>query len=135
MALVKVCSDKHLKIYIMRLSTIILTGVLATAFTSASFAQTEVVEVAPVAVAEVQAVEEAQTIAPEDGAHQPKEIKTSELPSAVQQTLKTDLYKGWHAKRAWKVEKDGKDLYKVEVENNDKKVQNLLFDENGIAID
>lgn len=113
----------------MRLSTIILTGVLATAFTSASFAQTETVEMATAVV------EESQAMALEDEASAPKEIKTSELPSAVQQSLKTDLYKGWHAKRAWKVNKDGKDLYKVEVENDDKEVQNLLFDENGIAID
>jgi hypothetical protein len=117
----------------MRLSTIILTGVIATAFTSASFAQNAVTETVAI---EAVAVEESTEIAMADEeSAAAKEIKISELPQAVQQSLNTDVYEGWDAKRAWIVKKDSKHLYKVEVENNEDETQNLLFDENGIAID
>ena len=116
----------------MKLSTIILTGVLATAFTSASFAQSE----ETVSETIVVAAEETQELAMADEeSAAAKEIKISELPQAVQQSLNTDMYEGWDAKRAWIVKKDSKHLYKVEVENKEDQTQNLLFDENGIAID
>ena len=120
----------------MKISKIILTGVIATALTSGAFAQAETVaiqtEATEIAVADTTSL----ALANEESS-EAKEIKISELPQAVQQSLKTDLYKDWNFRRAWIVEKDKNNLYKVEAVNEEDKniVQNLLFDENGIAID
>ena len=126
----------------MKLSKIILTGVIATAFTSGAFAQAEpvaiqaeAIQVEEAQVAEVMTADPSSEAMAIEEANEAKEIKISELPQAVQQSLKTDLYKGWKATRAWLVKKDKKNLYKVEVANAEDKTQNLLFDENGIAID
>ena len=112
----------------MRLSTIILTGVLATAFTSAPFAQSAVTETAAVPV------EQTQELALADIESADKEIKVSELPEAVQAALKSDAYEGWEAQRAWIVEKDEKVLYQVEVLKGEE-TATLLFDEKGAAIE
>lgn len=118
----------------MKISKIILTGVIATAFTSGAFAQAETVAIQAEAT-EIAIADTASLALVNEETKEAKEIKISELPQAVQQSLKTDLYKGWKATRAWIVQKDKKNLYKVEVANEEDKTQNLLFDENGIAID
>lgn len=109
----------------MKLSKIILTGVIATALTSGAFAQTETVAVA----VEQTAID--ATAAKDDGT----EIKLSELPVGVQNALKSDKYKAWISKRAWIVTRDDNKFYRVEVENPKGESTTLLFDGTGKIVD
>ncbi len=114
----------------MKLNKIILAGVIATAFASASFAQSGAVNEQPVAIP----VEE-KAIDVETSKDNGTEIKLSELPTPVQEALKSDPYKDWISKRAWIVTRDGNKFYRVEVENPKNESTTILFDANGKVLD
>ena len=103
----------------MKLSKIILTGILATALSSVTLAGNT--------------LEDSTAIASVYERNTPQEIKLSELPQAVQETLKTIPYEGWKAERAWVIEKEDKTLYQIEVVNKEESTT-LIFDEEGAAI-
>ena len=117
----------------MRYSKFIFAGFVAFTFTSVAFAQEHTIQAKEIAIADTSS----STSIINEEVGEAEEIELNELPIAIQQSLKTDLYKDWNIKRAWIVEKAKNNLYKVEAVNeNDKNiVQSLLFDENGIAID
>ena len=105
----------------MKLSKIILTGVLATALSGVTFAANTAEDTT--ALASLYEYEE----------NVPQEIKISELPQAVQDALQTEPYEGWEAERAWVIQKEEKIVYQIEVVNEEE-TTTLLFDENGVAI-
>jgi len=103
----------------MKLTKIILTGVLATALTGISFATNTVKDSTLIVLANEEKA--------------PKEIKVSELPEAVLEALKGESYSGWEAQKAWIVLKEDEEVYQVEVQKGAERTV-LFFDEEGSAI-
>ncbi len=58
------------------------------------------------------------------------EISVTELPANVQASLNGEAYRDWTPTKAWKMDKDGGIVYKVEVTNGEE-TQKLKFDESG----
>lgn len=100
----------------MKISKIILTAILATAMTGTSFAATQ--------------VEDSTAVIAMNEENTPKEIKVSELPSAVQETLKSDACE---AQRAFVLYKEEQKIYQVEALHDGEQVI-LYFDEEGKKI-
>lgn len=97
----------------MKLSKLILTGVFATTLMGASFA--------------ANTVESRTSITVVKDEQAPKEIKVSELPQAVQESLKAA---NCEADKAYLMESNGEIVYQVEAKKEGKKIT-LMYDENG----
>jgi hypothetical protein len=57
-------------------------------------------------------------------------IATSDLPAAITASLQSQDYSGWTVSNAYKKEKDGKTIYKVEL-NNGTSTKTVKFDADG----
>jgi uncharacterized membrane protein YkoI len=57
-------------------------------------------------------------------------IATSDLPAAITASLESPDYSGWTVSNAYKKEKDGKTIYKVEMKNGDE-TKTVKFDADG----
>ncbi|HLV41548.1 MAG TPA: hypothetical protein VKY37_04660 [Brumimicrobium sp.] len=103
----------------MKLSKIILTGLLTVTLTGMSFANTT--------------LHDSTVFASVDEENAPQEIKVSELPQAIKQSLKSEAYDGWEPSKAWMIKKQDKVIYQIEVVNEEESTT-LLFDEDGAAL-
>ena len=57
-------------------------------------------------------------------------IATSDLPPAITASLESQDYSGWTVSNAFKKEKDGKTIYKVEMKNGEE-TKTVKFDADG----
>lgn len=60
-------------------------------------------------------------------------IAASDLPAAVTASLQSQDYSGWTVSNAFKKEKDGKTIYKVELKNGEE-TKTVKFDADGNMI-
>lgn len=114
----------------MKITKLILSGVIATAFASGSFAQSGTISETTAVIAVEEPAVDAVT-SDDEGT----EIKLSELPLGVQTALKTEPYNTWIKKRAWIVTRPDSKLYRVEVENPKGESTTILFDGTGKVVD
>lgn len=103
----------------MKITKIILSGIFATAMlgTTSAFAATTIVNTPIKLVMDME--------------HEPTAMKISELPEAIQQSIKVN---GYHAERAFFLYKGEEKVYQVDVSKEGEK-STLYFHEDGRSCD